>query len=229
MQLMRVTKVAYSTTDKFSPIAVDYVENIDALRNYITDKPSVAACLTAAKNRVFSDKIRRDLVQVLNEQYDGVDIHPALRENLDKLGVRNTFTVTTGHQCVLLTGPLFFPFKVLNAIRLAKEFQDSDSNNQYVPVLWLATEDHDREEIEHVYVHGQKIEWTGDQTGPVGRMHLKGIESFIELVEAELGMSHAAAELKALINECYKPDYTLAYATRLFVNALFGEFGVVGP
>ena len=69
-------------------------------------------------------------------------------ENIKKLKFSNTFTITTGHQLCLFTGPIFFIIKILQAIKICKDLENKFSDYNFVPIFfWMATEDHDFEEI----------------------------------------------------------------------------------
>ena len=96
-----------------------------------------------------------------------------------------------------------------------------------VPIFWMATEDHDREEIDHAWINGSKITWPGEAAGAVGRMPLQGIGAVLKEVDMALGPGNNADRLRQILHSCYRPEFTLVQATRLFVNELFGRFGIV--
>jgi bacillithiol biosynthesis cysteine-adding enzyme BshC len=96
-----------------------------------------------------------------------------------------------------------------------------------VPVFWMATEDHDRAEIDHTYFGDHKLQWPGQAGGAVGRMLLKDIGPVAEEAIAQLGVGAHASEMASLLREHYRPERTLAEATRGFVHALFGRFGLL--
>ncbi|MBP7514018.1 MAG: bacillithiol biosynthesis cysteine-adding enzyme BshC [Flavobacteriales bacterium] len=222
---MPLHRVDYRATQRFTPIVVDYVEGEEGLREFYThipDRPGLQAAINA---RRFDPDMRATLCAVLEQQYDGTDIDPAVRANLDALRQEQTLTVTTGHQLCLFTGPLYVPFKILNIIRLAREL--STPAKPVVPVFWMATEDHDRAEIDHAWLGDRKVQWPGDAAGPVGRLPLAGIDAVLKEVDVLLGFGPHADELRAILRACYRKGSTLAQATRLFVNALFGRFGLV--
>jgi bacillithiol biosynthesis cysteine-adding enzyme BshC len=224
---MHIGKIQYAQTNLFSDLVIDHLNDADDIRPFRPSRQSVESCMARAHSRLFSDEVRADLVQVLLDQYEGLECSQQVWDNLDELGNENTFTVTTGHQCVLGTGPWFFPLKVLNVIRVAKELGNADPSRNYVPVLWLATEDHDREEIDHVFINSRKVQWPGPVGGPVGRMHLSGIDPFLDTLEHELGAGKRAKEVMSKFRMAYRPDRTLAAATRHLANELFGEYGLV--
>src|SRR5690606_27481839 len=103
---------------------------------------------------------RDALVAALKAQYgDLIASSPAVAQNIELLKNSNTFTVTTGHQLNIFTGPLYFIFKIVTAIRLAQDLKKKFTDKDFIPVYWMATEDHDFAEINHTRVYGKKITW----------------------------------------------------------------------
>ena len=131
--------------DSFAPIVCDYIEGSRALREFYTRTPDTKGLEDALSSRQFDPGMRATLCTAINQGYSGVEVPPAVRKNIDTLRNEGTFTVTTGHQLCLFTGPLYVPFKILNTVRLAVEL--STAQRPVVPVFWMATEDHDRDEI----------------------------------------------------------------------------------
>ncbi len=217
--------VPYRATNRFAPIVADYVEGVADLEEFRVFSPDRQGVEQAFNDRRFDAAQRALLVAVLEDQYSGVPIDPAVRRNLDLLARDGTFTVTTGHQLCLFTGPLYVPFKILNVIRLAREL--STTARPVVPVFWMATEDHDRAEIDHAWLVGRKVQWHGDPAGAVGQLPLEGINAVLSEVDVLLGFGAHADELRAMLRSSYRAGHTLAQATRLFVHALFGRFGLV--
>ena len=82
-----------------------------------------------------------------------------VQTNIEKLSQANCFTVTTGHQLSLATGPLFFLYKILHVIKQCEELKESYPEYEFVPVYWMASEDHDFEEINHFHFNDQKIKF----------------------------------------------------------------------
>jgi bacillithiol biosynthesis cysteine-adding enzyme BshC len=139
----------------------------------------------------------------------------------------NTFTVTTGHQLNLFTGPLYFLYKIISTINLTKELKAKYPIYNFVPIYWMATEDHDFEEINYFNFKGKKFRWNKDSTGPVGRLSTEGLADVFELYAQELGSSTNAETLKSLFEDAYLQHDNLADATRHLANSLFGEYGLV--
>lgn len=217
--------IAYRATGRFSPIVLDHLDDHVDLREFRSFSPDREGLHAALAARRFPEATRRTLCAALEDQYAGMSVQPAVRRHLDLLRRPDTLTVTTGHQLCLFTGPLYVPFKILNTIRLAAEL--STPERPVVPVFWMATEDHDRAEIDHAFIRGHRVDWPGAAGGAVGRMKLEGITATLDAVDALLGPGSHADELRSLLRSCYRPEHSLATATRLFVDALFGRFGLV--
>ncbi|MBK7241615.1 MAG: bacillithiol biosynthesis cysteine-adding enzyme BshC [Flavobacteriales bacterium] len=223
---MPVNHIRYADTQRFSPLVLDYLSKEKALDELYNFPPTLAGLLTAARDRKFPAINREVLCEVLRKQYAGIPIHEKVSESLIALAQDDCLTLTTGHQLCLFTGPLYVPFKILNSVRLAKKLSD-ERGKPVIPVFWMATEDHDRPEIDHAWINGVKVQWPGEISGAVGPLPLTGIDAVVDECIQLIGQGPHAAEIAALLRSSYRPEYTLAQATRLFVNGLFGHLGVV--
>src|SRR5690606_37292659 len=100
----------------------------------------------------FPESTRQILAATLKTQYGSLlDDAPAVLANIGSLQQPNTFTVTTGHQLNVFTGPLYFIFKIATAIRLARDLKAAYPEYHFVPVYWMATEDHDFAQFNHTW------------------------------------------------------------------------------
>lgn len=176
------------------------------------------------KSAHYSHKQRTILNNILDQQYKGIQKENKVLLNLEKLKEVSTFTVTTGHQLSLFTGPLFFIYKILHAIRLSEELNDFYSDFHFVPVYWMASEDHDLEEIRSVELFGKTLSWETDQKGPVGRMKLDGFDD----LKKEFSGFFSGEQLEEI--EDLMRNYegsNLAEATFQLVHRLFGQYGLI--
>lgn len=217
--------VPYKATGRFAPIVTDYLADAPALRALHTHRPDRPGILKAAAERRFTDAQRATLVDALHRQYAGLEMGDAVRHNLELLARPGTCTVTTGHQLCLFTGPLYVPFKILNAVRIAHEL--STPERPIVPVFWMATEDHDLAEVDHAWVNGQRVQWPATAGGAVGRMELKGIGPVLDALERAMAPAPLNDALRSALHTAYAEGRTLAEATRRLVHHLFGAFGIL--
>lgn len=206
----------------FNPAAKAYLNG--ALNEFISYAPDLKGYERALSERMKRDVNRDVLVRVLKNQ--NRDAGDKTKYNIELLGNENTFTVTTGHQLCLFTGPLFFIYKIVHAIKLSEELKRNFPSDNFVPVYWMASEDHDFAEVNHAFVFGKKVEWQNVAAGAVGRMSLDSFHVVLEEVKTILGDSDSAKEIFSVLANCYS-EKNLAEATRKLVNYLFAEYGLV--
>jgi bacillithiol biosynthesis cysteine-adding enzyme BshC len=219
---MHVTTLPYAATGAFSALVTDYLARHTALEPFYHRFPTLEALgeQIEEKKNSYSIESRAQLVASLQEQYREANLPPSVAANLDLLAQPTTFTVTTGHQLNLFTGPLYFVYKVITTIKLSRQLKEAYPQHDFVPVYWMATEDHDFAEINHFNLFGKRYEWQAEKVGgPVGRMTLDGLDEQV--------LSQLSADVPAAFAEAYRTAPTLAAATRQLVTALFGDFGLV--
>ena len=221
---MPIHRIAYTATKRFSPLVLDHVGDDPFLSAFRDHAPTWDGLQAAARSRQFNPVHRAVLVSAIKRQYEGIRLGDAVSSSIEKLARPDALTITTGHQLCVFLGPLYVPFKLLNAVRLARE-AEARFGVPVVPVFWMASEDHDRAEIDHAWLGELRLHWPGPAGGAVGRMPLAGIGPVVDQACAALGPG--TDHLQALLRECYRTDRTLAEATRRFVHALFGGHGLV--
>nr|MBC7614106.1 bacillithiol biosynthesis cysteine-adding enzyme BshC [Pseudopedobacter sp.] len=224
---MEAKYIDYDETRCFSSTVTRLVAKEDSLKPFINQFPDLKAFKNIISQRKF-DGNRDSLVESLIHQYENISTQSTLlKSNIKALGESNTFTITTGHQLNIFTGPLYFIFKIVTAINLARELKSAYPDKNFVPVYWMATEDHDFEEINHTYIGGKKISWKLNATGATGRLNTKSIIQALNEYKGILGISKNAEKLSEMIAKAYADEKNLADATRYLANELFGEFGLV--
>ena len=102
------------------------------------------------RDRLYPSSSRKTLVEVLKKQYETIENAPNVHQSITLLSEENSATVTTGHQLCLMTGPLYFIYKIVSAINLVKQLKANYDNYNFVPIFWLASEDHDFNEINSI-------------------------------------------------------------------------------
>lgn len=226
---MKVTNIPFKTTGFFSKTMIDYLEKNKKTTPFYGSYPSIEGLKKqiAIKKDSFKTESRKTLVDVLKKQYNQVKTSEETVKNINDLSLENTFTITTGHQLNLFTGPLYFLYKILSVINLCEELRVENPNENFVPVYWMATEDHDFDEINYFNFKGKKVQWNSDQTGGVGRFSTEGLQEVLEVLSNHLGSSKNAEYLSNLFKDGYLKHNTLAAATRYIANELFGKYGLV--
>lgn len=221
--------ITYQNSGYFSSLMNDYLDQKSNLNSLYHRFPKLENFedQIVEKQQNFDDASRKTLVTVLEKQYSKVKTSVLTKQNIEALSLKNTFTVTTGHQLNLFSGPLYFLYKIISTINLTTELKAKYPAHNFVPVYWMATEDHDFEEINYFNFKGKKFRWNTESTGPVGRLSTKGLEDFFEVYSLELGASTNAQAIKKMFKNAYLNHDNLADATRHLANELFGTYGLV--
>jgi len=201
-------------TGQFSSLFLDYISQNDSIRSFYNRFPTPDAFAGQIEEKQsFSDEKRQILTDALERQYAGI----ANKPDFSILRQPNTFTVTTGHQLNIFTGPLYIVYKLITTINLARQLAEAYPEYTFVPVYWMATEDHDFAEINHFSLFGNTHAWQTEQRGAVGRMNPQELKTLFAEIPEKL----------ALFETAYLNHDTLADAVRYYVNELFGADGLV--
>jgi bacillithiol synthase len=221
--------LAFEDTKLLNPLVQDYLlkkKETEQLYSCYPDKDGYKRFLQDPK--LYATLNRNVLVQgLLQQAKSAANTSKESLANIEHLKENNCFSVTTGHQLCLFTGPLYFVYKIISTINLSEWLRQNFPDKIFVPVYWMASEDHDFEEVNHVNAYGKKIEWKSDEKGGVGNFKTKSIEIAIDELETILGNTENSKDLISLFRNAYLKHDTLANATRFLVNELFGKYGLV--
>ena len=222
--------ISYQKSGYFTKLIADYLDEKSELKQFYNHFPKIEHFKTQIqeKEKNFNNSNKRKiLVSELEIQYNNIAASETTLNNIKLLNNLNTFSITTGHQLNLFTGPLYFLYKIVSTINLCKELKNNYPNYNFVPIYWMATEDHDFEEINHFNFKDKKFSWNKESKGPVGRLSTEDLTAFFDVFKIELGSSNNAKELIKLFSDSYLEHSNLAEATRFLVNELFREYGLV--
>jgi len=209
--------INYKETGFFSQTVTDYLEDKPELRPFYAQRPDMDGFKALLKNKkVIGD--RNTLAKVLTKQYEpisklNIQNSKLVHDNINLLKADNTYTITTGHQLNIFAGPLYFIYKIVTVIKLSQQLKEKFPDKNFVPVYWMASEDHDFAEINYTNIGGKKVHWWYEASGATGRINPDTMRQALNQYKGVLGLEHHADKL--------------ADATRYLVNALFGQYGLV--
>lgn len=207
-----------SILPKLSRLFLDYSASREPLAPFYAASPYAAVQAGASRGQTYAA-----VADLLEEQNRGFGAGAAALENIAKLRAGSA-AVVTGQQVTLFGGPLFTLLKAATAIRRAK---DAGA----VPIFWMATEDHDLDEADHVTLpsrhelHTLRLEHSHEDPGkPVGGLRMgEGIRPLLEQAAELLGPCAALDALQA----AYTPESTYAEAFGKFLARLFADDGLI--
>ncbi|MGO9123469.1 MAG: bacillithiol biosynthesis cysteine-adding enzyme BshC [Terriglobales bacterium] len=226
---MKSECLPFSQIPHTTPLFSDFLSNHSKVQPFYPRSPYFKQWMKDEAAAIHYDPGRRERVaNILLRQNESWGASAKSLENIRRLRA-GAATVVTGQQVGLFGGPLFSIFKALTAVRLAE--MATQSGVDCVPVFWLATEDHDREEISHVSLPGpdgplRMITATtqGVANAPVGTIKFGDeIQAALDAAAALLGDSEALAGLRA----CYRPGETFGSAFARLFTQWFAEWGVI--
>ncbi|MFP3895645.1 MAG: bacillithiol biosynthesis cysteine-adding enzyme BshC [Anaerolineales bacterium] len=208
---------------------LDYVEGKGKASSFFTHEPTdYEAALT---HREAYDYPRRELVEQLLRYNRQLGAGEQALTNIRSLQQPSTFCVIAGQQVGFLGGPMYTTYKIISTIRLAAHLNQTLPVHT-VPMFWMATEDHDFDEINHVYYFqpdgemGQ-LDFSWDKQGsPIADLGItEEIEDAFQTYFDRLtpGTHHAATR------DRFAPQEGEDYCTwhgRLW-SSLFADYGLV--
>lgn len=208
---------------------LDYLEYTPSIQPFFARSSRFHQWLGDESSRIqYPQKRRQQIAQILERQNRGFGGSEKTAENI--LAFREgAFAVVTGQQVGLFGGPAFSIYKALSAIRLAADAKKLGVN--CVPIFWLATEDHDLEEVNRTRIPApdavlETVSSTarGAEDAPVCAISFgPEITELSTRVENLLGES----ETSKWLSECYRPGETFGTAFAKFFARVFRDFGVI--
>ena len=224
---MKKYEIDIKDTGQFSKMVLDYVEGKEELKAFYNVLPDMQNVLSLSESKGFSESRRELICNKLMAQNKNLPENAEVLKNIETLRENTSYSICTGHQLCLMGGPLFVFLKIISVINTAQKLNELQSGKSFVPIFWMASEDHDFEEINHIHLFNKKIVWEGEKGPHVGDMSLAGIEKFRDQLFEILGEGEYVEQIKDIFNSSYSEEKTLAEAMRSFIHHFFGGHGLL--
>ncbi|MGD6960275.1 bacillithiol biosynthesis cysteine-adding enzyme BshC [Rossellomorea aquimaris] len=191
---------------------------------------------------VFSDRMkdlasrqfqREDLAECISSYMKSLPSSEKVEESLGKLR-NDAVTVIAGQQAGLMTGPLYTIHKIISVIQLARQ-QEAKLKHPVVPVFWIAGEDHDYQEVNHIYVEkGSKLEKVGYPERVVEKKMTSHItynktlmKKWLDDILVMLGETEHTNQLSSDLTKMIEDEEDIVRFFAHFVMSLFKDFGLL--
>ncbi|GIV31297.1 MAG: putative cysteine ligase BshC [Saprospiraceae bacterium] len=224
---MHIHKLPYEKISGISAIDLAYLTGDAALRPFYKYPPELPWFEKAIADKARQPIDRETLATVLRDQHAHYGEAPAVKAQIEALASPRTFTVTTAHQPCLFTGPLYYIYKIVSAIELARQLAEKYPDYRFVPVFISGGEDHDFEEINHCHLFGKTLRWEQPLGGPVGKLPLDSLRPVLDQLRDILGDSEEARQIYTLIERTHTTHADYGTAACHLAHELFKDHGLV--
>jgi len=217
-------------TKHLPKITLDYLNNGASIKNFFNRSNSVENYFDQIdeKKNNYDNSYRKPLCDVLKSSYHNVKENSFQINAIKRIANENTFTITTGHQLNLFTGPLYFFYKIIDTINICKKLASKYPQYNFIPVYWMASEDHDYKEIKFFNSNNTLFDWNISTKGTVGNLETQSLAKvFDELVNCFGTENINSKNLIDLFNTSYIKNKKLSDATFNLVHNLFGKHGLL--
>ena len=209
---MNKETISFKETGNFSKKFLRFIEN-ESLSYY----PKEKNILKTLKDLNFSKDSREVLFKELDQQYENLETSSLVKKNIKSILSDNTFTVTTGHQLNIFTGPMYVIYKIVSVIKLSQTLSKKYPKYKFIPIYWMASEDHDFEEIKSFHSNGKTYTWDIESKGPVGNLNTETLKNIFK----------EDISIPEFFKDAYSSSSSLSEAVRKYMNYLFGEYGLI--
>src|SRR6266849_1319894 len=207
---------------------VRLIEDFASVSRFYVHAPNLDEVKRVAASLDFPAKRRGEVAAILREQNERFGAGAAAQSNLSKLE-RGAVAVVSGQQVGLFSGPAYAIYKALTAIQIAQEL--TEAGIEAVPIFWMATEDHDLDEVRHTtwFDNGSlvRFELAGDGSKPVGEVRL-GPAIYDHVKKAAGLLSGPASEtVSEILEQSYRADETYGSAFGKLFARQFAAQGLI--
>jgi bacillithiol synthase len=211
-------------------IFLQFLDNFPSVAQFYPHRPSLSEAQQIVSSIDYPADRRAAVAEVLREQNAAFGAGSAAFRNLDRFG-KGAVAVVSGQQVGLFSGPAFAIYKALAAVQIAQEL--TQQGTDAVPVFWMATEDHDLDEVRvSHWFHGGRLKHfelpgNGEAGQPVGNIALG--PQVREMAEEAAGILTAAGDdgLAQILRQTYTPEETYGSAFGKLFARLFAEQGLI--
>lgn len=224
MSLNVVKQLPLKGIDFVPKLIKDFLDEKESLRHLYSFKFALENVESAIEQKRTQRTNRKVLVDVLNDQYSKITTTSLVKENIALLLDENTFTITAAHQPCLFLGPVYNLVKISATITAAKKCKEQFPEYNFVPVFWMGSEDHDKEELCHTFIGDKKIEWENNYSGAIGKFGLEGLDKSIEAFKIIAGQDNP---LISFVENHINILENFGQLTQSLVNEIFEDFGLV--
>ncbi len=216
---MKNQKISFHKTGLFSKLICDFIDSDTELNSLINGPLNLDSIRS---NLQIKNKNNRVLLSnVLKEQYNDTFFFNSdlsvVNTNISRLSNNNTYTITTGHQLSIFLSPLFLIYKITSVISYANYLNKKNKDAYFIPCFWMATEDHDFEEIKNLNLD-KKYSWNLKTKDAVGNLFSDSLLNTLDEMKSFLRTTSYGKELFDVYEYVYRKNLNYADAMRSLIT-----------
>ncbi len=233
---MKMRPVDFKELAGSTRLFIDFIDcNKQGLGLFDCDFRSIESYKKAAVEIDKNSYSRNLLVSSIEAATSSIHLSNKTRDNIKRLSQPDSLIVFAGQQVGMLLGPMYTMYKALTAYKLAK-WLESELHRPVIPCFWMATDDHDFDEIKssnflsrdgdiNISTYSPSVPKPGL---PIAELKIDdGIQGFLQSIKENLIETEFTGQIVKLIEEFYTPDRTLVDSFTLLFDRLLGDYGIV--
>ena len=233
---LRVESLPFSEIPHQSRLFLEYLSDPVSLKKYYPNAVASYRDVSAFAGQVLASYStdREQLCDALAEINREAGASDKTFTNIELLRRPDTVAVVTGQQAGLFTGPLYTIYKALSAIKMVEHL--NALGTPAVPVFWVASEDHDFDEVSRTFFVGSEGELVETdyrpadyfENVPVGQVEIDAsITDAIDDLFARLSQTDASSGVRAYIEKAWAAGASFSTAFARNLTALLSDFGLI--
>lgn len=219
---------------------LDYLNDFEQVKNYYNINFRNENLYDELFEKVSSRKNsnKSNLVSILLNYYEGLKCSNKTKQNIEFLNDEKTIAVFTGQQVGLLGGPLYTIYKAFTSIKLAEYLNTKFKEYNFVPIFWMAGDDHDYEEISFINLINKENELakiTLDDgkgleinRGPVGDLQFDtNVLEFSNLIKSNIRETEFTNGLTEMIDNVLQDGLSIKESFFRLMYQIFDDTGLI--
>jgi len=232
--------IDFDKIPKTNKLFLDYLNDFEQVKNYYNinfrNENLYEELFEKVSSRGNSNK--SNLVSILLNYYEGLKYSDKTKQNIELLNDEKTIAVFTGQQVGLLGGPLYTIYKAFTSIKLAEYLNTKFKEFNFVPIFWMAGDDHDFEEISFINLINKEkelVKITFDDgkgleinRGPVGDLQFdKNVSEFSNLIKSNIRETEFTSGLTEMIDNVLQDGLSIKESFFRLMYQIFDDTGLI--
>lgn len=229
---MELENAAVPATNRFASL---YIENMESVKDFFQYNIKEETVFRQRYDDLMKRQFNREgIAECIDHYMKKFPTSAAVKRSLEYFRDRRSVAVIGGQQAGLLTGPLYTIHKIISIIKLAEQ-QERDLGQPVIPIFWIAGEDHDYLEINHIFAPGKenfkKKNYNEAFAGKMMASHMKfdkeKMQAWTRQIFSYFGDRSHTKDMLAVIDEAISNTRTFTEFFSYLIMYFFKDYGLL--